>query len=45
MIWGLMVGIIQLENFKADEQKGHRLKKKTLGLAERLIVDALTGDT
>jgi len=45
VIWGLMVGVIQLENFKADEQKGHRLKKKTLGLAERLIVDALTCNT
>jgi TetR/AcrR family transcriptional regulator len=45
VIWGLMVGVIQLENFKADEQNGHRLKKKTLGLAERLMVDALTSDT
>lgn len=41
VIWGLMVGVIQLENFKADEQKGHKLKKKTLELAERLIVAAL----
>ncbi len=41
LIWGLMVGVIQLENFKADEQKSHQLKKKTLGLAERLIVAAL----
>lgn len=44
VIWGLMVGIIQLEDFKADEQKDHRLKKNTLGLAERLIVEALTSD-
>jgi TetR/AcrR family transcriptional regulator len=42
VIWALMVGVIQLEDFKADEQKGHRLKKKTLGLAVRLIVDSLT---
>lgn len=42
VIWGLMVGVIQLEDFKADEQKGHRLKKTTLGLAQRLIVEALT---
>ena len=41
VIWGLMVGVIQLENFKADEQKGHKLKKKTLELAGRLIVAAL----
>lgn len=44
LIWGLTVGVIQLENFKADEQKGHKLKRKTLGLAENLIVDALTSD-
>jgi AcrR family transcriptional regulator len=42
VIWGMMVGVIQLENFKADEQKGHKLKKKTLDLAERLIAAALT---
>jgi len=45
VIWGLMVGVIQLENFKADEQNGHKLKKKTLGLAEHLIVESLTCDT
>lgn len=45
VIWGLTVGVIQLEDFKADEQKGHMLKKKTLGLAERLIMDSLTSDT
>jgi TetR/AcrR family transcriptional regulator len=43
VIWALMVGVIQLENFKADERKDHRLKKETLGLAESLIVKALTG--
>ncbi len=42
VIWGLVVGVIQLEDFKHDEQKGHRLKKKTLGLAVRLMVDSLT---
>lgn len=45
VIWGLMVGVIQLENFKADEQRGHKLKKKTLDLAERLIVAALACET
>ena len=42
VIWGMIVGIIQLEDFKSDEQKGHRLKKNTLGLAEDLIIEALT---
>jgi hypothetical protein len=28
MSLGLTVGIIQLEDIKSDEQKGHRLKKK-----------------
>lgn len=44
VIWGSMVGVIQLEDSKADERKGHRLKKSTLGLACRLIVEALTRD-
>jgi TetR/AcrR family transcriptional regulator len=45
VIWALTVGVIQLEDFKDDEQKDHKLKKKTLGLAERLIIDALASDT
>jgi hypothetical protein len=45
LIWASMVGVIQLEDFKADDQEGHRLKKNTLGLAQRLIVEALTCDT
>ncbi|MBI9074554.1 MAG: TetR/AcrR family transcriptional regulator [Desulfatibacillum sp.] len=42
VIWALIVGVIQLEDCKGDEQKDHRLKKKTLDLAQRLIVEALT---
>ncbi|MDD5171188.1 MAG: TetR/AcrR family transcriptional regulator [Syntrophales bacterium] len=45
LIWAVMVGVIQLEDFKGDEQKGHRLKKSTLGLAKRLIAEALTSHT
>jgi TetR/AcrR family transcriptional regulator len=41
LIWALVVGVIQLEDFKGDERKGHRLKRGTFGLASRLIVDAL----
>ena len=43
VIWGLTVGVIQLEDIKADDRKGHKLKKNTLHLAERLIIEALTG--
>jgi TetR/AcrR family transcriptional regulator len=42
VIWSLIVGVIQLEDIKSDEQKGHRLKKNTLRLAEQLIAEALT---
>jgi len=42
VIWGLIVGVIQLEDIKSDEQKHHRLKENTLRLAERLIAEALT---
>jgi hypothetical protein len=45
VIWAMTVGIIQLEDFKNDEQKDHKLKKKTLTLAERLIIEALACDT
>lgn len=41
VIWGLIVGVIQLEDFKNDEQKSHKMKKNTLGLAQRLIEEAL----
>jgi TetR/AcrR family transcriptional regulator len=42
VIWALIVGVIQLEDIKSDDQKGHRLKEHTLRLAERLIAEALT---
>ncbi len=42
VIWGLIVGVIQLEDIKSDEQKNHRLKENTLRLAENLIAEALT---
>ena len=41
IIWALIVGIIQLEDIKSDEQKNHRLKENTLRLAEKLIAEAL----
>ena len=41
LIWALVVGVIQLEDFKGDERKGHRLKRKTFALAKRLMADAL----
>lgn len=42
MIWGLIVGIIQLEDIKSDDQNDNKLKENTLRLAERLIAAALT---
>jgi TetR/AcrR family transcriptional regulator len=44
VIWGSVVGIIQLEDIKSDDQKNHKLKQNTLRLAQRLIADAMTGD-
>ena len=41
VIWGLIVGVIQLEDIKSDDQKGHKLKENTLRLAERLIAESL----
>ncbi len=44
VIWGLVVGIIQLEDVKAyGKQDQDHLKDATLRLAERLIAEALTG--
>jgi TetR/AcrR family transcriptional regulator len=42
VIWGLTVGVIQLEDIKSDDRKGHKLKENTLLLAERLIAEALS---
>jgi len=44
VIWGTVVGIIQLEDIKSDDQKNHKLKQNTLQLAQRLIAAALAGD-
>jgi TetR/AcrR family transcriptional regulator len=43
VIWGTVVGIIQLEDIKSDDQKNHKLKQNTLRLAQQLIAAALTG--
>lgn len=40
-IWGSIVGVIQLEDIKSDEQKNHKLKDNTLGLVEKLIAEAV----
>jgi AcrR family transcriptional regulator len=44
VIWGSIVGIIQLEDIKSDDQKNHRLKQNTLRLAQHLIAEGLAGD-
>jgi len=41
-IWGTFVGITQLEDIKADEQKNHKLKERTLRLVEQLFAEAIT---
>ena len=42
ILWGLVVGVVQLEDCKNDEENGHALKIGTLGLAQQLITEALT---
>jgi TetR/AcrR family transcriptional regulator len=43
VIWGLVVGIIQLEDIKSFGKESTKpLKENTMHLAERLIADALT---
>jgi TetR/AcrR family transcriptional regulator len=44
VVWALIVGVIQLEDIKSDDQKNNRLKENTLGLAIRLIANALTAE-
>jgi TetR/AcrR family transcriptional regulator len=41
LLWSLLMGVIQLEDSKGDDQNGHKLKKKTLRLAEQLVADSL----
>lgn len=42
IIWGLLVGIIQLEDAKYYDHKNKRLTANTLRLAEKLIAEAMT---
>jgi AcrR family transcriptional regulator len=42
VIWGSLVGIIQLEDAKFYDRKNKRLTENTLRLAERLIAEAMT---
>lgn len=42
VIWGLLVGIIQLEDAKFYDNKKKRFKENTLLLAVRLIAEAMT---
>lgn len=41
VIWGLIVGVIQLVDIKSDDKKKNDLKRNTLRLAEKLIAEAL----
>ena len=42
LIWGLTVGVIQLEDIKGDEQLGHRFKRSALNLAQEFFIKAMT---
>jgi TetR/AcrR family transcriptional regulator, fatty acid metabolism regulator protein len=41
LIWGLNVGVIQLEDIKSDHKRDNRFKKAALKLAEDIFVAAL----
>jgi len=41
LMWGTVVGVIQLEDIKGDDAKGDKYKKKSLALAERIFIGAL----
>ena len=42
VIWGLFVGIVQLEDIKSRGKQANKHLKSTLKLAETMIVDAIT---
>jgi hypothetical protein len=42
VIWGLLVGVIQLEDAKSLDRKNKSLTENTLRLAEGLIAEAMT---
>ena len=42
VIWGVLVGVIQLEDAKFYDRKGKRTTENTLRLAEKLIAEAMT---
>jgi AcrR family transcriptional regulator len=41
VLWGLFVGIVQLEDIKSREPQGSRYLQKTLDLAEKILIDAM----
>ena len=41
VLWGLFVGIVQLEDIKSQGKETNPFLKKTLRLAERLLAQAL----
>jgi AcrR family transcriptional regulator len=42
VIWGLFVGVVQLEDIKSQNSDENRFVGPTLKLAEKLIIDAMT---
>ncbi len=42
LMWGLTVGVIQLEDIKGDDKQRHTYKKAALKLAEQIFVDTLS---
>lgn len=44
VIWGIFVGIVQLEGIKSQYKDGKDYLEPTLKLAERIVVDAMSAD-
>jgi len=42
VIWGLFVGIVQLEDIKSQHKQDNKYLKPTLNMAERIIIDAMS---
>jgi AcrR family transcriptional regulator len=41
LLWGMIVGVIQLEDIKGDRLQGHKFKKRVIQMAKELFVTFL----
>jgi AcrR family transcriptional regulator len=44
VFWGLFVGVVQLEDIKSQDHQGTKYLLSTLGLAEKIFIDAMAND-